>query len=61
MDPAAADYGQVLTERLDQKRFPTMAQLTTDATFDNNEGDVAPRSHSTTPAGSGNSPSTSLR
>jgi AcrR family transcriptional regulator len=43
LDPAAAaDYGQVLAERLDPKRFPIMAQLTTNATFDNNEGDVAP-------------------
>ena len=43
LDPAAAaDYGRVLAERLDPKRFPIMAELTANATFVNDEGDVAP-------------------
>jgi AcrR family transcriptional regulator len=43
LDPAAAaDYGRVLAERLDPKRFPIMAQLTANATFEDGEGDVAP-------------------
>ena len=43
LDPAAtADYGRVLAERLDPKRFPIMAELIADAVFDDDEGDVAP-------------------
>jgi hypothetical protein len=43
LDPAAAaDYGRVLAERLDPKRFPLMAELTANATFDDDQGDVAP-------------------
>lgn len=43
LDPAAAaDYGRVLAERLDPKRFPIMAELTAHATFHGDEGDVAP-------------------
>ena len=43
LDPAAAaDYGRVLAERLDPKRFPLMAELTANATFDDDDGDVAP-------------------
>jgi AcrR family transcriptional regulator len=43
LDPAAAaDYGRVLAERLDRKRYPLMAELTANATFDNDQGDVAP-------------------
>jgi AcrR family transcriptional regulator len=42
LDPAAgADYLRVLAERLDPKRFPIMAELTANATFDD-EGNVAP-------------------
>ena len=39
---AAADYGRVLAERLDRKQYPIMAELTAKATFDNDQGDVAP-------------------
>jgi AcrR family transcriptional regulator len=43
LDPAAAaDYGRVLAERLDPKRFPIMAELAANATFEDNAGDVAP-------------------
>jgi AcrR family transcriptional regulator len=42
LDPAAAaDYGRVLAERLDPTRFPIMAELTANATFDDDEG-IAP-------------------
>lgn len=31
-----------LAERLDRKQYPIMAELTAKATFDNDQGDVAP-------------------
>ena len=43
LDPAAAaDYGRVLAERLDPRHFPLMAELTANATFDDDQGDVTP-------------------
>jgi hypothetical protein len=38
----AAAYGRVLAERLDPKRFPIMVELTANAEFEDEEGDVAP-------------------
>jgi len=43
LDPAAAaDYGRLLAERLDSQRFPIMAELTANATFGDDDGDIAP-------------------
>jgi hypothetical protein len=43
LDPAAAAaYGRVLADRLDPTRFPVMAELTANAVFEDDEGDVAP-------------------
>jgi AcrR family transcriptional regulator len=43
LDPAAAaDYGRVLAERLDPERFPIMAELTANATFEDDDEDIAP-------------------
>jgi AcrR family transcriptional regulator len=43
LDPAAAaEYGRVLAERLDPTRFPIMAELAANATFQDDEGDVGP-------------------
>ena len=42
LDPAEAGaYGQILAERLDPQRFPTMAAVATGPTFDD-DGDVTP-------------------
>jgi AcrR family transcriptional regulator len=39
---AAADYGRLLAERLDPRRFPMMAELAANATFEDDDGDIAP-------------------
>jgi hypothetical protein len=43
LDPAAAaDYGRVMAEQLDPRRYPIMSALTANATFDDDGQGVAP-------------------